>query len=159
MKNLIIFALVCVACLCAHTACVSQDRSTSKARLNPMESFVCPVDGDYSIIRNDETRRNVFTLRHRETLELAFDTKFEKYLDTFQLEGKPFLAAAFWHPAFGYQWNAWMRDGKVWRQLLPEPCADLTIITEEGQPTLLRCSTGPEGQTVVTYTLKDLLAR
>lgn len=159
MKNLIILVLVCVACFSVIAACVSQNRSSSNARLNPMESFVCSVDGEYSIVRNDETRRNVFTLRHRETLALAFETKFEKYLETYLLEGKPFLAAAYWHPAFGYQWYAWVRDGKVWRQLLPEPCAELSIIDEEGQPTRLRCATGPDGQNVVSYTLQELLAR
>ena len=153
MKKIISFALVCLACLCGHTVS-AQNAPAATIGLNPMEKVVCAVDSDYCIVRNDEGRRNVFTVRHRATLQLAFDTKFEKYLNTFVLDGKPFIAAASWNPAFGYLWNAWVREGETWKPLLKGFYTDLVILQEEGKPARLQCK--DQDGNAQTFTLAEL---
>ena len=152
MKNIIILALVCIVSFTANAAQSDNVNTT----LNPMESFVCPVDSDYSIVRNDETRRNVFTLRHRETLELAFDAKFEKYLNQFEIDGMPFIAVGAWNPAFGYLWGAWLRDARGWQKVLPMQYTDIKIVPNDNKPTSLQC-TGMDGKQM-TVTLNELIA-
>ena len=141
-KRYVSLALVCFAYLCG-TAC-----SAGKTpALNPMESIVCQMGKNWCIVRDDQTRRNPFSLRDRKTLEPAFDAKFEKYLDTFEFGGKPFIAAANWNPAFEYLWNAWIYDGHQWLQLMQKPCVELKLIEEDGKPVRLE-GTDIDGQPV-----------
>lgn len=156
MKNIITMVVMCMAFLCANTA-NAQKKEASSNKLTPMESIVCAVDKDFSIVRDDQTRRNTFTLRHRKTLKYAFSTKFEKYLDTFSLDGKSFIAVATWNPAFNYMWGAYIRDGKEWKQILQQQYTELSVIKEDGEPTRIKC-TNIDG-TQSTYTLQELLTK
>ncbi len=140
LKRYISLALLCLACFCGSSC----GAGTAPA-LRPMESIVSTVGKKWCIVRDDQTRRNPFSLRDRRTLEPAFAAKFEKYLDTFEIDGRPFLAAASWNPAFEYLWNAWIFDGRQWIQLLPQPCVELKLIAEPGQPVRLE-GTGLDGQ-------------
>lgn len=162
MKKIFSMALVCLTCLGADVAWAQITAKTEAAGVaetgqwGPMESVVCAVDSDYCIVRDDQTRRNTFTVRHRLTHELAFDVKFEKYLDTFTIDGRPMVAIAAWNPGFGYLWSAWLRDGEGWRQLLLQMYTDVRLVVEEGQPSRLECDCFNGKH--VAYTLKDLFA-
>lgn len=142
MKLLILMALASLG-LNISGCTSSKQTATPVQALNPMESVVCDVDSDYCIVR-DDARRNAYTLRSSNDMELALDVHFEKYLDTFQVEGHSFLAAAYWNPAFGYLWNAWVRDIDGWHPLFDQPVSDLKVVTEPGQSAHLDYITMPD---------------
>ena len=147
------FSVLALLCACKTTA---KTQTKPLQGLNPMESVVCQIDKRYCIVRNDESRHNPLSVRHRKTFVKAFDTSFEKYLDPFTLDGKSIIVAAFYNPAFDYMWNAWVRDGKSWKQLLPQPCRSIEIIPGSNGSSL-KC-TDMEGN-AATYTLKELTSK
>lgn len=155
MKRIVALLIVCLSCLCSPSA---RAQRSASSKLNPMEAFVCAVDKHYAIVRNDETRRNVYTLRHLKTLKPAFDVSFEKYLESFELDGMPFIAVANWNPAFGYVWSAWVLKGRHWVKLLDARFSDMTLVEEGGKPICIRCINmdGRQETFMVNKLLRDI---